>query len=146
MLVERADALGGKGALDARIWLDLIIHLQSKTITYGKGIPDQDRLMPTEFMGLVDAAPLVQGQPVTPEPMPAVDPQAILAQARAAKADPAISNGSPLYARALALATQAADFPTFLGLAFADEDILADEEIAQQCAEQSQIWATAHPS
>jgi hypothetical protein len=160
VLMDRSDQLGGKGPLDARIWLDLILHLQAKTIDYGPRIPKQERLMPTEYFGMTTdtapasiapapsvAAPVPPSAPAVVESPPAaVDPQAMLAQARAAAAQPAISNGSPLYARALQLAQGAPDFATFLGQAFQDSDILADDELAEQCADQKLIWAAAHPA
>src|SRR5271156_4194171 len=51
LLIERT---GDLGARDARGWMDLILHLQNKTIEFGPKVPAQERLMPTEFFGLHD--------------------------------------------------------------------------------------------
>ena len=157
------------GPTDARIWIGLIIHLQNKTLHWGGDIKDQDRLMPTEFMGLTNDQPPASVAPAAPAPPVATapvqqtaaqpiaggpsvqqdqvfDPQAALAAARAAKAqEVAGQNGSPLFQKAVQLAASASDFATFLGLAFADADILADDELAERCAdEQAGVWAIAH--
>lgn len=148
VLIERSEQYGDKGPLDARIWLDLIIHLEAKTIHYGRNIPDQDRLMPTEYMGLTSST-TTASVPVAAPPAtaPQPDPAAILAQARAkAQQEVAVTNGSPLYSKALDLAKNSPDFNAFLGAAFADAEILADDDLAEQCADQNQIWAAAHPS
>lgn len=155
------------GPTDARIWVGLIIHLQLKTLKWGGDIRDQDRLMPTEYMGLISnspAATLPVSQPTPPPTAPVsapataappasaptdqvFDPQAALAAARAAQATPTPeSNGSPLFAKAVEMAKSAPDFASFLGLAFADADILSDDELAERCAseEAGGVWATAH--
>ncbi len=144
-LIERGQALGS-GPTDARIWIDLILHLQNKTLTYGRNIPDQERLMPVEFMGLVMDTPVVQAAPA-PAPVasaPATaDPMALVRAAQAAAAQPAMTNGSPLYARAIQLAKSSPDFNTFVTNALADPEILADEELAIQCADQAILWTAA---
>jgi hypothetical protein len=141
LLIDRSDSLGGKGACDSRIWLDLILHLQNKTLHFGKNIDDQERLMPVEYMGLTEetSAVTVPAPSVSPRDPGDIDPQAMLAAARA-KA----TNGSTLRDRAIGLAKEAQDFPTFLAKAFADNDILADEELAEQCADKSQIYDSVH--
>jgi hypothetical protein len=165
---ELAQALISRGGpTDARIWIDLILHLQAKTLSWGPNIPDQERLMPTEFFGLTSqlapatvpitaAAPAPPVQAPTPAPAaPPVatapvdqvfDPAAALAAAKAAAAPQ--QNGSPLFQRAVQLATAAADFPTFVGAALADTNILADDELALRCADDGPggIWQIAHPS
>jgi hypothetical protein len=73
------------------------------------------------------------------------DPQAALAAAQAAQTQQAeATNGSPLFQKAVEMARTAPDFATFLGLAFQDADILADE-LAERCADQGPggIWAAA---
>ena len=161
ILIERSDALGGKGPLDARIWSNLIIHLQAREIVFGKNIDPQDRLMPTEFFGTVDAPTTPAPAPQTPPPVPpnnaapapaptnapaAADPMAAINAARAAKAaaEAPPTNGSPLYNRAVELAKSSPDFPTFLAAALDDAEILSDDELAVQCADESQIWASVH--
>jgi len=78
------------------------------------------------------------------------DPQAALAAARAAQATsaPSVQNGSPLFQKAVTLAASAPDFATFLGQAFQDAEILADDELAEQCANQGAggVWVVAHPA
>lgn len=155
-LIARSDALGGKGPLDARIWGGLILHLQIREIVFGRNIDPQERLMPTEYMGETDdATPAAALAVAAPAPAPAsspapaaaapANPADVIAAARAAKQqDAAVSNGSPLYARALELARNAPDFATFLSAALSDDDILADDELAVQCADESQLWAAAH--
>jgi hypothetical protein len=74
-----------------------------------------------------------------------VDPQALIKAAReAAAAKNAASNGSPTHAKAVQMAKDAPDFSTFIAMALADDDILADDELAVQCADESLIWASAH--
>lgn len=157
------------GPTDARIWIDLILHLQAKTLSWGPNIPDQERLMPTEFLGLTSeltnatvpptaAAPAPPVQAPAPAPVAAppvqapqptdqvFDPAAALAAAKAAVAPQ--QNGSPLFQRAVQLATAATDFPSFVGAALASTEILADDELALRCADDGPggIWQIAHPS
>lgn len=139
-LIDRADKLGGIGPRDARIWIDLIIQLQMKELTFGKTIAPVERLMPVSYLGLVDVSAPTSPAPPAPSAPPTASPSDLVAAARA-KSTPA--NGSPLYQKALSLAKDV-DFPTFLALAFADPDILADDELAEQCADQSLIWSQAH--
>lgn len=170
LLIERG------GPTDARIWTGFILHLQAKTLHWGGDIQDQERLMPTEFFGLTSdqqtatvpptaapAPPPVQAPPAAPAPAVAAppaqpapaqptdqvfDPQAALAAARAAAAAPQVAaNGSPLFNKAVTLAAGSADFAAFLAAAFADADILADDELAERCASEGPegVWAVAHP-
>jgi len=159
--------------IDARIWIGLILQLNLRTLHWGGDIRDQDRLMPTALVGLTNAAgepilaptatpaPPVATAPVS-APAPAAppaqaappdqvfDPQAALAAARAAQATsaPSVQNGSPLFQKAVTLAASAPDFATFLGQAFQDAEILADDELAEQCANQGAggVWVVAHPA
>ena len=145
ILIERSDQLDGKGPLDARIWLDLVIHVQNRTLHWGGQIEDQERLMPTEYMGMVTGAtlPLVQESP--PVAMQSPAPADLVAQARAQAQvpPPTTFNGSDLYKKAIRLAQSAPDFASFLGQAFQDADILADDELAEQVADQNLIWKAA---
>jgi hypothetical protein len=153
LLVSRGDPT------DARIWMDLILHLQLKEIKFGRNIDPQERLMPTEFFGLYSettsaSVPPMPAAPApapttTPEPTEAqqeqLSPQELVAQARQrAQEAAAVTNGSPLYMRAIAMAKSAPDFATFVSQAFDDAEILSDDELAEQCADQNQIWAQAH--
>ena len=142
-LIERSETLGGKGPLDARIWSDLILHLENKELIFGKNIDPQERLMPTGFEGLYTESPLAETKAAAPT---STDPMEVVRQAQLAKAQAtmAVSNGSPLYDKALQLAKSSPDYATFLATALADSDILADDELAVQCADQSQLWAAAH--
>jgi hypothetical protein len=138
---------------NAKIWEGLIIHTEERELKFGKNIEPQRRLMPTEYFGLVSDSPSATipsvPQPSTPPPpapavpSPVVDPAALLAQARAAKAAP--SNGSPLYNEMLQLA-RTLDWPTFLATALADDRVLADDELAQQCVDESLLYASARAS
>lgn len=166
------------GPTDARIWIGLILQLNLRTLSWGGDIRDQERLMPTALVGLTDAngnatvppqaappAPPVATAPVAPappapaappaqvapvpEPDQVFDPQAALAAARAAASTPQVAaNASPLFQRAVGLAAGSPDFATFLGQAFADAEILADDELAEQCANEGAggVWIVAHPA
>lgn len=159
---ELAKTLVGRGApTDSRIWIDLILHVQSKEITFGKNIDPQERLMPTEFLGLYQEQAPATVAPMAASPAPAaaapaapvseaaqaaMSPQELVAQAKArAQADAAVTNGSPLFQRAVALAQSSPDFATFVTAALNDAEILADDELAERCADQNQIWASTHP-
>jgi hypothetical protein len=156
------------GPTDARIWIGLILQLNLRTLHWGGDIKDQERLMPTALVGLTDsngnanvatqAAPSTPSVATTSVPVQAAppagvdqvfDPQAALAAARAAASTPQIAaNASPLFQRAVGLAAGSPDFATFLGQAFADAEILADDELAEQCANEGAggVWVVAHPS
>lgn len=146
------------GPTNANVWTGLIVHLQERDLVFGKNIDPQKRLMPTEYFGLltdavngnvapVQTAPLQtapMGVPQVPVSAPvaaAVDPAALIAQARAQAAQ-AAAPASPLYQKYFDLA-RAADWPTFLATALADPEVLADDELAQQCADQSQLYTMA---
>ena len=107
--------------------------------------------MPTEYLGLVtDApqAPPAAASALIPKQAAVQNEEAarMVAEARAAASAPAMTNGSPLYSRAIQLAKSSPDFGTFVTNALADSEILADEELAIQCADESLIWAAAHSS
>ena len=98
--------------------------------------------MPVSLVGQVaDKQPSPTTPLTTPTPPTTVDPQQLLAQARAAAAS---SNGSPLYDEMVALAKSSPDYPTFLTAALGNPDVLADDELAQRVADEGGIWATAH--
>jgi hypothetical protein len=166
---ELAKTLVSRGApTDSRIWMGLILHLQNREITFGKNIDPQERLMPTEFMGLyTDQAPATVS-PMAAQPAPAaapaptvssapvitmeaqqaaMSPQELVAQAKArAQQEAAVTNGSPLYMRAVELAKSLPDYATFMTAALNDAEILSDEELAERCADPQGIWAEAHSS
>jgi hypothetical protein len=158
---ELAKVLVGRGApTDSRIWIDLILHLQARKIEFGRNIDSQERLMPTEYLGLYQDQTPATVAPMAPAPAPTavaapapppteaeqaqLSPKELVDRARA-QATPAVTNGSPLYMRAVAMAQSAPDYATFVAAAFGDAEILSDDELAEQVADQSQIWATAHP-
>ena len=141
-LIERGQKLGA-GPRDARIWIDLILHLELRELVFGRNIAAQERLMPTEYLGMVDDAP-IQAAAQVPTTPPAVSPADLVAQARAAHAAPAVTNGSPLYSRAIQLAKTSPNFEAFVTAALGDAEILQDEELAVQCADEAIIWTAAH--
>jgi hypothetical protein len=142
------------GPLNANTWVGLIIHCQEKEIKFGKNIDPQQRLMPTEYFGLVEdaaaapvAAPPVVPVAQAPAPAPvaaptAIDPAALLAQARAAAANNTVTV-SPLHAEMIALAKSSPDFPTFLATVLGDTRVLADDDLAQQCIDESNLFTSA---
>jgi hypothetical protein len=153
---ELAAVLMERGApTNASIWIGLQLHLTEQEIKFGRNIDSQQRLMPVEYFGLIADSPSAIVAPVatapvatapTPAPAPApaaTDPAAILAAARAKAAAPAAS-GSPLYDEMVALAKSSPDFPTFLAAALADDRVLADDELAMQCADEAVLYASAN--
>lgn len=139
------------GPLNAKVWEGLIIHLLLKEIRFGRNIDPQQRLMPAEYFGVMESQPdpvAVQGVPfvpVTPAPPVAqpspIDPQLLLAQARAQAAAP--TNGSsPLYNELVNLA-KTLDWPQYLATVLADPRVLADDELAQQAIDQNQLYNSA---
>lgn len=154
---ELAQVLMERGApTNASIWVGLVIHLTEQEIKFGRNIEPQQRLMPVEFFGLIpDTAPAtvapvptapVAAPPAAAAPVAAApDPMAAIAAAKAAKAAAAApSPESPLRAEMVALAQAQPDFATFLGLALADDRVLADDNLAVECADESQLWASVH--
>ncbi len=125
----------------ADIWQNLILHLELREIRFGKNIDPIDRLMPVGFLGEYSdtASPT---PPVAISQQPAtVSPADLVAQARAKAAG---NNGtSPLYAQMIELAKASDTFPNFLTAALGNPEVLADDELAQQVADEGGIWATA---
>lgn len=157
---------GRGGPTNAKVWEGLILHLQEREIKFGKTIEPQQRLMPTEYFGLVADAPnpnntqaptppATQGIPTVPQaPVitpaydppqgvqpAAMDPAAMLAAARA-QASQAQAPVNPLYQKYFDLA-KTTDWPAFLQAALADNAVLADEELAQQIINQGLLWTQA---
>jgi hypothetical protein len=142
------------GPLNAKVWEGLIIHFTEHELKFGKNIDAQMRLMPTEYFGLISEAapttlPPVQTAPpvaappvVAPPPVAVTDPAVLLAQARAAQAQ-AKPTGSPLYEELVSLA-KVSDWPSFLNTVIADPRVLADDELALQAMDQSQLWTQAN--
>ena len=141
---ELRDILFDRGApTSADVWLNLVLHLDLTEIKFGKNLDPQERLMPTAFLGYAEdgtsplttvPAPLT----VVPTTTSTTSPADIVAAARATQ------NGSPLYGQMVELAKSSADFPTFLTAALGNPEVLADDNLAQQVADQGQIWAMAH--
>lgn len=155
------------GPTNAKVWEGLILHLQEREIKFGRNIEPQQRLMPTEYFGLIQdavpgtVAPVPQAPvamapvgvpqvPITNVPAPvappaapvaAVDPQALLAAARANAAAPA-PTGNPMYDKYVSLA-RTTDWPTFLATALADPEVLADDEFAQQVINEGSLYTSA---
>jgi hypothetical protein len=162
------------GPTTAAIWNNLILHLDLVEIKFGKNVDPVERLMPTGFLGVYDENAQVPQAPATPPvappaaPVPAPAPvqqpttpltaptptatvpsgptpqeRVAAAQAQAAVAS---NGGSPLYNEMVELAKASPDFQTFMTTAFSRSDVLADESLAIQVAEDGPggIWAATH--
>ena len=137
----------------ADIWTNLVLHVQNREIVFGKNIDAQQRLMPTEFFGLVSdkapaqapamAAPVVAAPVVAPPPT-AVDPIAAVAAARAAAANGSAAAVSPQFTAMVELAKTHTTHADFIAAAFSIPEVLADDALAQQVADEKVIWAVAH--
>jgi hypothetical protein len=142
------------GPINSKVWAGLILHLQERDLVFGRNIEPQKRLMPTEYFGLIAVSPngnvpnvqmatlqqLPMGIPQVPVAA-VVDPSALIAQARAQAAAQS-APASPLYQKYFDLA-RTVEWPIFLATALADPEVLADDELAQQCADQSQLYTMA---
>lgn len=156
----RATLASRGGPLTAAIWDNLIIHLDLTEISFGRNLDPQERLMPTKFLGIytegaVPATPqtvVADSPPLTPAPVqatvtPTTPSPADLVAAAKAKAAAQSNGASPLYTEMFELAKSSTTFQDFMGQAFAREDVLADEELAVQVADdKAGIWSAAHPS
>lgn len=153
------------GPTNAKVWEGLIIHLQEREIKFGRTIEPQQRLMPTEYFGLItDAAPMspngalpaqgIPNVPIVPEIVPAfpppgqpapptviTDPSALLAAARASQAA-AAAPVNPTYVKYFEMA-KVMEWPVFLATALADAEVLADDELAQQIVNQNLLYTQA---
>jgi hypothetical protein len=142
----------------AAVWDGLILHLQLREISFGRNIDPQTRLMPTEYLGLTSelepitiqvatptTAPVPAPAPATPASAPVLTPKQRIEAAKAAATQAtAASNGSPLYAEMVELAKSSSDFATFLNAALAREEVLADDALAEQVADETKLWASVH--
>lgn len=139
--------------LEADIWVGVKMHLDLQEISFGKNVDPQERLLPTRFLGLsTESAPLAQTPapvaPQQPAPAPAtvtgaaLSPQELVAQAKASAA--VTQNGSALYQEMIQLAKASNSHADFMAAAFARADVLADEELAMQVADEATgIWPLA---
>jgi hypothetical protein len=144
--------------LTADIWVGVKMHLDLVTISFGKNVDPQERLLPTKYLGLsTESAPLSTASPqaapgfqppvVPPTPTAPVAPPSLtpleLVQQAKAQAAPA-ANGSPLFQEMIQLAKASSSYQEFMAAAFARADVLADEELAVQVADEaSGIWPLA---
>jgi hypothetical protein len=162
------DILFSRGTpMQAGIWQDLKIHLDLFEIKFGRSLDPVNRLMPTRFLGLItEGASPSQPAPVTQSPMQpqqattavaplqqsptpgtvaptAASPADVVAQARASQAT---ANGaSPLMEQMIELARSSATHLEFQQKAFAIPEVLTDEELAIQVADEANgIWSLAH--
>jgi hypothetical protein len=95
----------------------------------------------------VPSAP-VPTQPSLPTQPPSATlpktPQQLVAEARASQAT---NNGqSPLFQEMLTLAQASPTHAEFMAAAFSRPDVVADDELAVQVADDNAIWALAHPA
>jgi hypothetical protein len=123
----------------ADVWTNLVLHLELREIKFGRNIDPSERLMPVAFLGEYSDSPLT-----TPATSPTLKPSPadIVAQAKAKAAS--ANGGSPLYDEMISLAKASSNFPAFLAAALANPDVLADDELAQQVADEGGIWAAAN--
>lgn len=145
---------------EAAIWSDLILHLKAKEISFGgskTGVESRSRLMPIEYLGIssdakpqtmqVKAPALVQQAPVQQSltsaiaPATVMSPADVVAQARAVRAAQATTPSNPLVARLQDLARNSASHDDFISAAFGIDEVLADDELAAQCADANGIYA-----
>lgn len=130
------DVLAERGnAWEADTWVNLRLHLDLVQIKFGKNIEPTNRLMPTHYLGIVSEDTPALTQPSTPT---TVTPTVIITSATT-------SNGaSPLFQEMIDLAKASSTFPEFQKAAFERDDVLADEELAEQVADkQGGIWPLA---
>lgn len=136
------------GPTVAAIWDNLRLHLDLTEIKFGKNLDPQERLMPTSFLGVYEDSGTSSTTPLTtPTPSPTVSPAApspadVVAQAKA-KAAAASNGSSPLYTEMVELAKASSTYSDFVSAALARDDVLADEELAVQVADEGGIWAIA---
>jgi hypothetical protein len=131
----------------AELWIGIKLHLDLVEIKFGRNIDPMERLLPTKYLGIYSEQPLQP--PTAPATLPlastpaAPSPAEVVAQAKAASA--VTANGqSPLYQEMLDLARGSASHAEFQSAAFARADVLADEELAIQVADQAAgIWPLA---
>lgn len=136
------------GPTIAAIWDNLRIHLDLTEIKFGRTLDPQERLMPTSFLGeYTESAASAPTPLTTPTPSTTVTPTTPspadrIAEAKAKAA--AASNGtSTLYDEMVELAKASSSYSDFVSAALARDDVLADEELAVQVADEGGIWATA---
>lgn len=132
------DVLSQRGdAWQAAVWQDLALHLEQREIRFGKNIDPMDRLLPVAYLGIsTEAVSQSPSAPATVEP----SPSDAVAQARA---EAARANGAtPLYQEMLDLARGSGSYLEFRKAAFARPEVLADDALAEQVADQQGgIWS-----
>lgn len=162
-LVDR----GLQGPLSAEIWLNVKMRLESKEFQFGKPGPDnppRSYLMPVEFLGIdtgsgqtvpasgsmggggvatstapATTTPATQAPPAQPAQAASVADR--VAAARAAKSSP---QDSPLVSRLKEIAKSSSSHEDFVNKAFEIDEVLADDELAQQVATPSGIYSQSN--
>lgn len=136
---------------NASVWENLVIHLELKTITYGRNIDPQEKLLPAGFIGIAGensqvsaTTPLTASTPAVNVPSTGKTPQELLAEARAQSAQVSNGNVSPLHTQMVELAKSHESHASFMAAAFALPEVLADDELAIQVADENGVWAQAH--
>jgi hypothetical protein len=130
------DVLAERGnGWEADVWTNVRVHLDLTEIKFGRNLDPQHRLMPTHYLGIDtgEATLTTPAQPATVAPTVS-EPSA-----------PASPNGrSPLFQEMVDLARASSTFPEFQKAAFARDEVLLDEELAEQVADkQGGIWPLA---
>lgn len=124
--------------LQAGVWEGFRFRFAQEQQNYGAGIEPSNKLLPTEFLGVVGAAPAAAAAPVAQAP-------AAQTVAPAPAAAPA-TNGAPagnvaIRAQVVAAAGAAATFAEFLEVAMALDGIMTDPIMAEVANEATGIYA-----
>lgn len=139
----KSDVLSGKDPMDSGIWINTRWRLTEQQVLKGfknrqtgEVVEDRTGLMPTTFLGLAEDAP------APPAQVPQVAPEAAALAARraaladAANASTAAPEESPIVSRLRELA-KAPTFDEFVNAALAEDEVVADEELATSVIDKS---------
>jgi hypothetical protein len=124
----------------ADIWENLIIRLRLEEISFGKNIEAREKLNPAEFMGITQITQPPLSLPAQPD---TITSAIEAAKARRQQATAPAPTG--LLQQMVELAKVSTTFEQFRDAALNNDDVLADSELAIQVADQTGVWAIAHP-
>jgi hypothetical protein len=116
---------------EAESWQNLSMHLDPVKITFGPKLDPVERLLPTHYLGIATDDLPTNSQPAT-------------VTTTAPSPSAAATNGaSPLFSEMVELARTSSTYIEFQRAAFARDDVLADEELAEQVADkEGGVWAS----